>query len=206
MSTVHKHFPITSYPGSSWGQGPQVVFHVSNPLWGNRRKKKGWRGGLENQISNLRGKSQQVLMRRLFFNLLRSSVTAEMTAGCPSSLLLQHFCHYPHNRWRVIWVPRNRRCQAFQGCLLITPSGLERSQSPESPHGSMPASRGSPVWLAVRRVEAGVLALTCWLNNLEPQLQKNLLENEESWLQLHVRRWGVWGHNADEALSVVSGS
>lgn len=56
--------------------------------------------------------------------------------------------------------PCNRRCQAFQGRLLITPSGRETSQSAEPPHGSMPASRGSPVRLAVRRVEAGVLALT----------------------------------------------
>lgn len=58
MSTVHKHFPIICHSGSSWGQGPQVVFHVFNPLWGNRRSED---GGEDLRI-NLRGKSQQVLV------------------------------------------------------------------------------------------------------------------------------------------------
>lgn len=50
----------------------------------------------------------------------------------------------------------------------------------------MPASRGSPGWVAVRCVEAGDLTLDALVRLppiceiLDTRLQKNLLENEES--------------------------
>lgn len=166
MSTVHKHFPIMSYPGSIWGQGPQVVFHVSNPLWGI--EKKGWREGFEKQFERKSSESSHV--QTSFFSF---SLKLLLTSFFPlwQWRWLQAARHHRYSSTSVIILtmdggsfgsPRNRSCQAFQGRLLITPSGRVKSRSPESPYGSMLASRGSPV----RRVEVGVLALTHKWNDL----------------------------------------
>lgn len=173
MSTVHKHFPITSHPGTSWGQGPQVVFHVSNPLWGNRRKGKDGGEGLRIKYAIWEENLSKFSCADCFFFALKLLVTSFSRLWWWR--WLQAARHHRSSSTSVIISTMdggsfgslcNRRRQAFQGRLLITPSGRERSQSPESLCGSMPTSRWSPVWLAVRHVEADVLALTRWWNDL----------------------------------------
>lgn len=160
MSTVHKHFPITSHPGSSWGQGPQVGFHVSDPLWGKEERDG---GGFEN---------------KQFEWKISTSSHVQTLDYCSEDVQLASLCHVWW--WRWLQAARHHRstsasvishtmdggssashcgsrCQVFQAWLLITPSGCDRSQSRESPHGSMATSTGSPVWLAIRHVAAGVL-------------------------------------------------
>lgn len=130
MSTVHKHFPITSRPGGSWGQGPQVV---SNPLWGNRRRRR--QDGVEDLESNKQFERKfstrsdvQVFVLKMIASFSRVWWWRWQQAACP----------HRSTGTCVIMVTMdggsfgshcNRRCQAFQACLLITPPGRERSQS-----------------------------------------------------------------------------
>lgn len=78
-------------------------------------------------------------------NLLLSSVTVEMTAGCPSPPLLQHICDYPHSGWRVIWVPLQ---QALSG--LSGPSANYTLRTWEEPISRAPS-----------RIDAGQQGVSC---------------------------------------------
>lgn len=160
MSTVHKHFPITSHPGTSWGQGPQVVFHVSNPLWGNRRKGKDGGEGLRIKYAIWEENLSKFSCADCFFfcteavgNLLLLFVMVEMTAGCPSSPFLQHICHYLHNGWWVIWVPLQQASSGLSG-----PSANYTLRTWEEPITRV------PLWIDADQqvVSCLVGCQTCW--------------------------------------------
>lgn len=122
MSTVHKHFSIRSHPGGSWGQGPQVG---SNPLRGNRRRRR--KDGVEDFESNKQFERKISTVLKMIASFSPVWWRRWQQAACP----------HRSTGTSVIMVTMdggsfgshcNRRCQAFQACLLITPSGRERSQ------------------------------------------------------------------------------
>lgn len=132
MSTVHKHFPITSRPGGSWGQGATGGL---NPLWEEQEKKKRQRGGFKESNKQFEWKiSTSSHVQTLVFALeMPPSLVPD---GGADSRLPVPTAPPAHASVIMVTMDRgsfgshcNRRCQAFQARLLITPSGREKSQS-----------------------------------------------------------------------------
>lgn len=165
MSTVHKHFPITSRPGGSWGQGATGGL---NPLWEEQeKKKKRRRGGFKESNKQFEWKiSTSSHVQTLVFALeMPPSLVPD--GGADSRLPVPTG---PPAHASVIMVTMDRGSfgslqQALSG--LSGPSFNYTLRTWEEPITSPLTDQWRPAggpsdWCAVRHVAAGVCPLTCW--------------------------------------------